>query len=111
MAGQANASFVARYKKRFGDDASTNMCVEASYFQLHLFAKALQQADTLDTEILRSMVLGTSFDAPQGAVTIDPVSGHADLWTRIGRADLYEAVMEYQRRDRRYGGLDPVDQK
>ena len=87
VAGEANASFVARYKKRFGDDASTNMCVESSYFQLYLFAKALQQADTLDTEILRSMVLGTSFGAPQGEVTIDPVSGHADLWTRIGRAN------------------------
>jgi ABC-type branched-subunit amino acid transport system substrate-binding protein len=89
VAGEANTSFVARYKKRFGDDASTNMCVESSYFQLHLFAQALQQADTLDTEILRSMVLGTSFDAPQGAVTIDPVSGHADLWTRIGRANRH----------------------
>jgi ABC-type branched-subunit amino acid transport system substrate-binding protein len=87
VAGEANTSFVARYKKRFGDDASTNMCVESSYFQLYLFAQALQQADTLDTEILRSMVLGTSFDAPQGAVTIDPLSGHADLWTRIGRAN------------------------
>jgi branched-chain amino acid transport system substrate-binding protein len=35
VAGEANASFVARYKKRFGDDASTNMCVESSYFQLY----------------------------------------------------------------------------
>jgi branched-chain amino acid transport system substrate-binding protein len=35
------------------------------------------------------MVLGTSFDAPQGEVTIDPVSGHADLWTRIGRANQH----------------------
>ena len=87
VAGEANASFVARYKKRFGDDASTNMCVESSYFQLYLFAKGLEQANTLDTEILRSMVLGTSFDAPQGAVTIDPLSGHTDLWTRIGRAN------------------------
>jgi branched-chain amino acid transport system substrate-binding protein len=87
VAGEANASFVARYKKRFGQDASTNMCVESSYFQLHLFAKALQQADTLDTEILRSMVLGSTIDAPQGAVKIDPLSGHADLWTRIGRAN------------------------
>lgn len=87
VAGEANASFVARYKKRFGDDGSTNMCVEASYFQLYLFAKALEQANTLDTEVLRSMVLGTSFDAPQGAVTVDPMSGHTDLWTRIGRAN------------------------
>lgn len=85
--GDANRAFVGRFKKRFGDDVSTNMCVEASYFQLHLFAKALEQANTLDTEVLRAMVLGTTFDAPQGAVSVNPTTGHADLWTRIGRAN------------------------
>lgn len=87
--GEANNSFVQRFKKRFGANVSTNMCVEASYFQVQLFAKALEQANSLDTEILRSMVLGTTFDAPQGAVAIDPNSGHADLWTRIGRANRH----------------------
>jgi len=33
------------------------------------------------------MVLGSSYDAPQGTVTVNPQSGHADLWTRIGRAN------------------------
>lgn len=85
--GSANNAFVQRFKKRFGADISTNMCAEASYFQLHLFAKALEQVNSLDTEVLRSMVFGTSFDAPQGAVTVNPMSGHTDLWTRIGRAN------------------------
>jgi ABC-type branched-subunit amino acid transport system substrate-binding protein len=85
--GHANDCFVSRYKKRFGNDVSTNMCAEASYFQMHLFARALEQANTLDTEVLRAMALGISFDAPQGAVTVDPMSGHTDLWTRIGRAN------------------------
>jgi len=84
---QANGAFVQNFKRRFGNDVSTNMCAEASYFQVHLFAKALEQANTLDTEVLRSMVLGTSFDAPQGRVTVNPSSGHTDLWTRIGRAN------------------------
>jgi len=87
VAGNGNAEFVAKFKKRFGDDCSTNMCVESSYFQLHLFAKALEHANTLDTDVLRAMVLGTTFDAPQGQVTVDPMSGHTDLWTRIGRAN------------------------
>lgn len=87
IAGEVNAQFISRYKKRFGNDASTNMCVESSYFQMHLFAKALAQTNTLDTEMLRSMVLGATFDAPQGAVKVDPNSAHTDLWTRIGRAN------------------------
>jgi branched-chain amino acid transport system substrate-binding protein len=85
--GSANNAFVQRFKKRLGADISTNMCAEASYFQVHLFVKALEQANTLDTEVLRSMVLGTSFDAPQGKVRVNPLSGHTDLWTRIGRAN------------------------
>jgi ABC-type branched-subunit amino acid transport system substrate-binding protein len=85
--GSANNSFVRQFKKRFGSDVSTNMCAEASYFQLHLFAKALEQVNTLDTEVLRAMVFGTSFEAPQGVVTVNPMSGHTDLWTRIGRAN------------------------
>ncbi|MGN6114266.1 MAG: transporter substrate-binding domain-containing protein [Nitrobacter sp.] len=85
--GAANTTFVTNFKKRFGDDCSTNMCVESSYFQLYLFAKALEQANTLDTDVLRSMVLGTTFTAPQGQVAVDPLSGHTDLWTRIGRAN------------------------
>lgn len=85
--GSANSTFVRLFKNRFGSDVSTNMCAEASYFQVHLFAKALDQANTLDTEVLRAMVFGTSFDAPQGVVTVNPMSAHTDLWTRIGRAN------------------------
>jgi len=85
--GSANSAFVRQFKKRYGDDASTNMCAEASYFQVQLFARALEQANSLDTEVLRAMVFGTSYDAPQGAVTVNPMSGHTDLWTRIGRAN------------------------
>jgi branched-chain amino acid transport system substrate-binding protein len=87
LAGTANDAFVKRYKRRFGDDQSTNMCVEAAYFQVHLFARALELANSLDPEILRPMVLGSSFDAPQGTVSIDAGCGHANLWSRIGRAN------------------------
>ena len=86
---EVSASFVARYKKRYGDDEPTNMCVEAAYFQVHMFAKALEQADSLDTDTLRTMVLGASFQAPQGQVTINSTSSHTDLWTRIGRANRH----------------------
>lgn len=87
LPGAANDAFVKRYKRRFGDDQSTNMCVEAAYFQVHLFARALELANSLDPEILRPMVLGSSFDAPQGTVSIDAGCSHAKLWSRIGRAN------------------------
>ncbi len=85
--GHRNSSFVKLYKQRYGDSEGTNMCVEAAYFQVHVFAKALEQTNTLDTDVLRPMVLGADFDAPQGRVSINPACSHADLWTRIGRAN------------------------
>lgn len=84
--GERDASFVSRYKKRYGEDEPTNMCVEAAYFQVHIFAKALEATNSMDTDILRPMVLGSSLDAPQGRVSID-TSHHTSLWTRIGRAN------------------------
>jgi ABC-type branched-subunit amino acid transport system substrate-binding protein len=46
VGGPSNSSFVARYKKRYGADEPTNMCVEAAYFQVHIFAKALEQTNS-----------------------------------------------------------------
>jgi branched-chain amino acid transport system substrate-binding protein len=82
-----NLSFVSRYKKRFGDDQPTNLCVEAAYFQVHVFAKALAEVNTMDPDVLRPVVLGSEFDAPQGHIAIDSDSSHTNLWTRLGRVN------------------------
>ncbi|MBS0327309.1 MAG: transporter substrate-binding domain-containing protein [Proteobacteria bacterium] len=87
VSGPSNSSFVARYKKRYGADEPTNMCVEAAYFQVHIFAKALEQTNSTDTDLMRSMVLGSTFEAPQGRVSINATCSHTDLWTRIGRVN------------------------
>jgi len=84
-----NSSFVARYKKRYGADEPTNMCVEAAYFQVHIFAKTLGQTNSLATEVLRPMVLGAEYEAPQGLISINAASSHTDLWTRIGRVNRH----------------------
>ena len=41
VSGERNDTFVKRYKARYGEDEPTNMCAEAAYFQVHLFANAL----------------------------------------------------------------------
>jgi len=87
VSSAANASFVSRFKKRWGESEPTNMCVEAAYFQVFLFARALEMAGTIETDVLRSMALGSTIDAPQGPVSIDPACGHSGLWSRIGRAN------------------------
>lgn len=85
--GGRNREFVRRYQRRFGDDEPTNMCVEAAYFQVHLFASALELVGSIDPDILRPVVLGSTVDAPQGPVTINPNCSHANVWSRVGRAN------------------------
>ncbi len=95
-----NRSFVARYKKRFGADEPTNLCVEAAYFQVHVFAKALAEVNSMDADELRPVVLGSEFDAPQGHIVINSDSSHTSLWTRIGRANAcgqFDVIKESQR--------------
>ena len=87
LKSEQNDAFEQRYRKRYGSYKITNMCLQSAYFQFHIFAKALEQTNSLETEVLRPVVLGTEFDAPQGKVSINPTYSHTDLWTRIGRAN------------------------
>ncbi|GAB5471069.1 MAG: transporter substrate-binding domain-containing protein [Rhodospirillales bacterium] len=87
VGNERNSTFVSLYKSRYGEDESTNMCLEAAYFQVHVFAKTLEETNSMDTELVRASVMGSQFEAPQGEIAINPVCGHTDLWTRIGRAN------------------------
>jgi len=85
--GRRDMDFINLYKRHYGESESTNMCLEAAYFQVHMFAKALKQVNTLDTDVLRPIVLGSAIDAPQGRVSINARSSHANVWSRVGRAN------------------------
>jgi ABC-type branched-subunit amino acid transport system substrate-binding protein len=87
VAGERNNRFVNAYKARYGADEPTNMCAEAAYFQVHLFANALAQTNSMDTDSIKQSVLGSDFDAPQGRVSISAATSHTNLWSRVGRAD------------------------
>jgi ABC-type branched-subunit amino acid transport system substrate-binding protein len=101
VGGNSGRDFVAQYRRVYGESERTNMCVEAAYFQVKLFAKALEQANTLDPDVLRPVVLGSTVEAPQGRVTINPSCSHANVWSRVGRctdsgrfAVVYESKSE-----------------
>ena len=87
LANECNASFVNRYKRRHGEDEPTNMCAEAAYFQVHMFANALAQTNSMETDVIKPAVLGSDFNAPQGPVSVSATTSHTNLWSRIGRAN------------------------
>ena len=82
-----NARCLARLRQRFGDDCHPNLCWEAAYFQVHLFANAFRQAGSDSISELLPRLLGSEFDAPQGRVRLDPGNHHTWLYPRVGRVN------------------------
>ncbi len=83
----AAVRFVKAYKGRFGAQAPVTACAEASYFQVHLAARALARAGSDDPEHMIRELRGAEFDAPQGRVRIDAENNHTFLWPRVARLD------------------------
>ena len=101
---EVNAGCLARFKAQFGDEVPPNMCWEAAYFQVHLFANALRAAGSDEIDRLLPYLLGSEFEAPQGRVRIDAANHHTRLYPRIGRLDAhgqYEVLAETA------NGIDP----
>lgn len=85
---EVNAAVLASYRKFLGvEKVTTNMCWEAAYFQVHLYANALRLSGSDETAVLLPHLLGSDFLAPQGRVRIDPETHHTCLYPRIGRAN------------------------
>ena len=83
----ANRRCLHNLRRRFGEGSVPNLCWEASYFQMHIFANAMRQAGDDDISQLMPHILGSEFDAPQGRVKIDPTNHHTCLYPRIGRVN------------------------
>ncbi len=82
-----NRDCLGRFARLFGDRVEPNMCWESAYFQVHLFAAAFRAAGSDEAARLLPHVLGSSFDAPQGRVRVDPATHHTRLHPRIARVD------------------------
>ncbi len=84
-----NQRCLERFRRRFGDGCMPNLCWEAAYFQIHLFANAFRQAGSDSIHVLLPHLLGSEFQAPQGKVRIDPSNHHTCLYPRVGRVDAH----------------------
>ena len=87
LPSKTNHAFVAKFQDRFGVDAPITASAEAAYFQVHLFANALEICGATEVEPMLEALAGVQYDAPQGAVRIDPDNNHAFLWPRVGKVN------------------------
>ncbi|MGY4309883.1 branched-chain amino acid transport system substrate-binding protein [Bradyrhizobium sp. USDA 4369] len=85
LARDSNDRFKAAFAAAFGMETPVSMWSASAYAQIKLFARALEQAGSLDTQKLVEAALGLSLEAPEGPIRIDPDNNHVWVTPRIGR--------------------------
>ncbi|WP_146341280.1 urea ABC transporter substrate-binding protein [Nesterenkonia sp. NBAIMH1] len=92
-----NEEFVSAFQDAYGDDRVTSDVMQSSYNSLFLWAAMAEEAGSFDVDEIRDVADGTSFDAPEGTVTIDGETQHVTKTPRIGVINsegLIDAVWE-----------------
>lgn len=81
-AGEHNRNFVAAFKARQGDTASTSDPVEAAYAGVRLWAQTVRETGSTDPlRINTATLLRQSFEGPGGIIAVDARTRH--LWKRV----------------------------
>ena len=68
----ASKKFTADFKAKYGEKRVTSDPAEAAYDMVYLWAKAAEKAKSVDDNKVREALVGVSFDAPEGKVTVEP---------------------------------------
>ena len=80
-----NAAFVKAFKAHYGQDRVTSDVIETAYFSVMLWAQAVQDCGSTDVHEIRNAMLGQSYDAPEGVVSIDRETQHTWRSFSIGK--------------------------
>ncbi len=83
---EANDRFLKAWVAQNPVAGHTSADAEASYIAVHMLAQAIRRAGSADPAAVLNALSAVEFDAPQGAVRIDPENRHCFLWPRIGRS-------------------------
>ncbi|GAK08685.1 urea ABC transporter substrate-binding protein [Geomicrobium sp. JCM 19038] len=79
-----NETFVSNFKEAYGENRVTGDPIEAAYFMVYLWAQAVEEAGSTETDAVREAAAGITFDAPNGPVEIDGDNQHVYKTVRIG---------------------------
>jgi urea transport system substrate-binding protein len=79
-----NQEFLQRVAKRFDSERIVSDPMQTSYSLVHLWAQAATAAQSADVGLVRQIIKGQQYDAPQGRVTIDAATLHTVQVSRVG---------------------------
>lgn len=83
--GKRNEAFVSSFQKKYGSDRVVSDPMEAAYCAVKLWAQAVEEAGTENTEAVQKTILDQSMAAPEGVILIDPETRHTWRPVRVGR--------------------------
>jgi urea transport system substrate-binding protein len=66
-----NREFVRRFKARYGAERTTSDSIVAAYNAVHLWARAVDEAETDATAEVRKIAVRESLEAPEGVISVD----------------------------------------
>lgn len=81
-----NQAFVNRFRDHFGQQAVIDGPMEASYINMLMWIHSAREAGSGDLAQVQRTILRQSLSAPEGVVSVDPVTRHTWNVARIGKA-------------------------
>lgn len=81
----ANTTFVEAFKATYGEDRVTSDPMEAAYTSLYLWKGMVEKAESFDVAAVQDAADGVSFEAPEGAVTVNGDNHHIAKTALIGK--------------------------
>jgi len=81
-----NRDFVRKFQERFGTRAVLDSPAEASYVNMRTWIDAAREAGSGSLSSVQRTILRQSLPAPEGIVSLDPITHHAWKVARVGRA-------------------------
>jgi ABC-type branched-subunit amino acid transport system substrate-binding protein len=90
MGGEANASFLKSFHRRYGPRARANWLIVSTYMQVQIFARAAQLAGVAEPEAILASVHGLgAFESPCGENRVDLDTNYSSCRPRIARANTH----------------------
>lgn len=80
-----NTEFVQAFRKRYGANRVISDVMETAYLSAKLWARAAERANSIAAEDVNQSLMGLSYDAPEGIVTIDPATRHTWRSFHVGK--------------------------
>ena len=80
-----NTAFLKAFRDRYGANRVVSDVMETAYISVKLWAQAAERANSVAAEDVNQALMGLSYNAPEGIVTIDPATRHTWRAFNIGK--------------------------